>query len=39
MQIGELAAAGLSRDALRPDLARELAQPGFGCPVLKTTYS
>jgi hypothetical protein len=39
MQIGELAAAGLSRDALRADLTRELERPGFGCPMLKTTYS
>jgi DNA-binding transcriptional MerR regulator len=42
MQIGELAAAtSLSRDTLRFYekrgllLARELARPGFGCPVLE----
>jgi len=39
MQIGQLAAAGLSRGTLRADLARELERPGFGCPVLDNTYS
>jgi hypothetical protein len=38
-KLGDIDARIAALAALRADLARELERPGFGCPVLATTYS
>jgi DNA-binding transcriptional MerR regulator len=38
-KLGDIDARITALAALRADLARELDNPGFGCPVLETTYS